>query len=378
MPAKSKYVGFPRMVMEAGELRVFLPEFIQQLTQLGFEVFIEEGYGSRSGFTFDDYQLGNPLVYICSRQEAFQQDIVIILRSPRKEDFELIPKGTCLISMLHYPTRPERIKKLLHRGIRAISLDSIVDDNNIRMIENMHAVAWNGLEAAFNVLENQFPSLMRDDGAPWHVLVLGTGMVGKYAVDAAVKLGNIERYNDHIHHEGPGGVAISVGRSLTCKPEWMERLFRNTDVLVDATQRREPSKPVVPNAWLAWLPPHAVVVDLSVDPYLLDNDPPTVRGIEGIPIGNLDKYVFLPEDSDWGLTVPGSIPSQERRTTITCYSWPGIHPEACMRHYSRQLYLFMEVLAEKDYDELSLSGKYFERALCRATLREWISSKQLT
>jgi alanine dehydrogenase len=378
MPAKSNHIGFPRMVMEAGERRVFLPEFMQQLTQLGFEIFIEEGYGSRSGFTFEDYQLANPMVQSCSRAEAFQQDIVIILRSPREEDFDLIPKGTCLISMLHYPTRPERVKKVRRCGIRAISMDSIVDDNNIRLVENMHAVAWNGLEAAFDVLEDHFSGLRREGDTPWHVLVIGTGMVGKYAVDAGVKLGNIERYNDHIQNGGPGGITVSVGRSLSSKAEWVERLFRQTDILVDASQRRDPSKPVVPNAWLAWLPSHAVVVDLAVDPYLLDGKPPTVRGIEGIPIGNLDKYVFLPEDPDWDLTVPKSIPSKERRTTITCYSWPGIHPEACMRHYGRQLYPFLEVLAEKDYVELSLSGKYFERALCRATLREWIKSQEMT
>jgi len=363
--------------MEAGELRVFLPEFEQQLTQLGFDVFIEEGYGSRSGFTHDDYQLGNPCVQFCSRQEVFSRDIVIILRSPREEDFDCIPAGTILISMLHYPTRSRRVERVRRGGIRAISMDSIVDDNNERMVENMQAVAWNGLEAAYDVLGERFPGLRRADGAPWQVLVLGTGMVGKIALDAGVKLGNIERYNDHILHGGPGGISTGVGRSLSGNVDWMGRLIRQSDILVDATQRRDPSRPVVPNAWLGWLPDHAVVVDLAVDPYLLDDDPPTVRGVEGIPVGNLDKYVFQPGDPDWDLTVPASIPSRERRTTITCYSWPGIHPEACMRHYARQLYPFMEILAQKDYDQLSMSGNYLERALCRATLRDFLRGREI-
>ena len=39
-------------------------------------------------------------------------------------------------------------------------------------------------------------------------------MVGRYAIDAATKLGNIERNNDHIEAGGPGAIALSVGRNL--------------------------------------------------------------------------------------------------------------------------------------------------------------------
>jgi alanine dehydrogenase len=125
---------------------------------------------------------------------------------------------------------------------------------------------------------------------------------------------------------------------------------------------------------IAWLPEHSVIVDLAVDPYTLDVKPPVVRGIEGIPQGNLNKYVFYPSDADWENTVPDSILSQNRRVTVTCYSWPGIHPEACMRHYAQQLEPLMEVLVRKGYEGLSLQGEYFERALYRATLRAWMES----
>jgi alanine dehydrogenase len=45
-----------------------------------------------------------------------------------------------------------------------------------------------------------------------------------------------------------------------------------------------------------------------------------------------------------------------------------------MRHYAQQLIPLMEVLAEKDYADLTLEGGYFERALQRATLTAWIKS----
>ncbi len=232
-------VGFPRMQKEPGEKRVFLPEFIQFFAEKGVTVKIEEGYGSRSGFTFDDYQLGNPRVHSTSREIAFAQDLVIILRSPTPDEMLMLKRGAILFSMMHYPTRPLRVARLRDLGIQAISMDSVVDDNNIRMVENMKAVAWNGLETAYDVLEKRWPNLCRPDGKPIQTLVLGTGMVGKHAVDAATKLGNIERNNEHILRSGNGAIALTVGRNTSTNPALMEELFRSCDILVDATQRRE-------------------------------------------------------------------------------------------------------------------------------------------
>jgi alanine dehydrogenase len=364
-------IGFPRMKKEAGERRVFLPEFIQSLANQGAEVSLEEGYGSRSGFTLDDYEQGNPNVHMCDRAETFKKDFVIVLRSPLLDEFHLLGAHSCLISMLHFPTRPKRVRLLKELGARAISMDCIVNDRNIRLMEDMKAVAWNGLEVAFDLLEKRIPNLSKADGTPFQVLVIGTGMVGKHAVDAATKLGNIERNNDHLQAGGMGSLAISVGRNLTNRTEIMQGLIQKSDVLVDAAQRRDPSHPVVPNDWLAWLPEHAVVTDLSVDPYTMDVDPPVVRGVEGIPQGNLDQYIFEPEDSHWMDTIPASIPSTDRRTTVSCYSWPGIHPEASMLHYASQLEPLMSVLLAKGYDHLSLDGDYFERALYRAAINSW-------
>jgi alanine dehydrogenase len=364
-------IGFPRMKKEAGERRVFLPDFIQFLIRHGADVFLEEGYGSRSGYTFDDYQRGDRAVHMCGSEDAYRKDIVLILRSPTLAEAELIPSGTCLISMLHYPTRPRRVERLKELGIKSISLDSIVNDNNMRLVENMKAVAWNGLEVAFDLLEKCWPNLDPGEGRPIRVLVLGTGMVGKHAVDAGSKLGNIERNNEHILAGGPGAVVTVVGRNASANPQLIKQLLANADILVDATQRRDTSQPVVPNEWIACLPEHAVVVDLAVDPYLLECDPPVVRGIEGIPQGNLNQFVFYPNDPAWDKTVPAAVPSRHRRTTVTCYSWPGIHPEASMLHYAQQLEPLMQVLLAVGYDGLSPDGDYFERALYRATLKAW-------
>ena len=365
-----KSIGFPRMEHEKGEKRVFLPDFIQYVSKLCDQVVIEEGYGSRSGFDHADYRQGNIKVSFGSRQDAFDQDMVLILRSPDK-DFERMNSDTILMSMLHYHTRPNRIQLFHEMALKTLSLDSIVNDNDVRLVENMKAVAWNGLEVAFGLLEEHWPDLIRPDGKPIQALLLGTGMVGKHAVDAAVHLGNIERNNHHLALNGPGAVCNAVGRNLTYHLDEMIPLLEEVDILIDATQRRNPSQPVIPNDLIQYLPAHAILVDLSVDPYIPEAHPPVVRGIEGIPRGNLDKYIFQPEDPDWEDTIVEGVPTEHRRTAVTCYSWPGFHPEACMTHYAQQLHPLMPVIFEKGYDGKSLEGGYFERALYRSTLKAW-------
>ncbi len=47
----------------------------------------------------------------------------------------------------------------------------------------MRAVAWNGLEIAFDIFEERWHDLRKPDNSPFRVLILGTGMVGKQAVE---------------------------------------------------------------------------------------------------------------------------------------------------------------------------------------------------
>ncbi|MCZ6696851.1 MAG: alanine dehydrogenase [Acidobacteria bacterium] len=366
--------GFPRMMQEGGEKRVFMPELVRTLTGLGLNVYLEEGYGTRSDLTAGDYRREEESVHACSRADAFGQDIVFLLRSPQDAEFELLKPGACLVSMLHFPTRPLRVEFLKRLEINAISLDGIANDVGVRLVENMKAVAWNGLEAAFRVLERKSPERLKPGEEPLRVVVLGTGMVGRHALDAATKMGNRGRNNKHMADGAPGVLAIGAGRNITARPATVERLFRDTDILVDASQRSDPSKPIVPNEWIGWLPRHAVIADLAVDPYILEATPPIVRGVEGIPQGDLDKHIFLAGDPEWERGVPPSIPATHRRAVVSCYSWPGIYPDACMRHYGQQLDPMLEPLVRLGYDGLSAVGGYFERALYRGTLRCWLAS----
>jgi alanine dehydrogenase len=366
-------VGLPRMHREPNERRDFLPPLVGLLAAAGAEVHVESGIGSGMGYTDLDYTAVSPDVVVSDEEDCYRQDVVLVLRAPEGK-YGKMRRGATLVSMLHFSTRPARVRMLRDMGIDAISLDLIRDDNGRRMVENLRSVAWNGIASAFAALERTWPELAGPRHATVKVLIMGAGRVGRHAVEFATKYGDDAR-NERLTRAGlPGVEVITAGRNLTSDSEYLKGRLLMTDLLVDATARRDPSQPIVPNPWLALLPSHAVICDLSVDPYLLDAAPRIVRGIEGIPQGNLDQWEFAPADPAWD-QLPAGVPTGERRTVVTCYSWPGVRAEPCMHVYGSQLAPLLETLITAGgLDGISGEGRYHERALWRGSLRGWFAS----
>jgi alanine dehydrogenase len=365
-------VGFPRMHKEPSERRDFLPPLIGLLVANGAEVHVESGIGSGMGYSDLDYSMLSPDVHVSDEEDAYRQDIVVVLRAPEGR-YELLRRGATLVSMLHFATRPARVAMLCDLGIDAVSLDNVANEDGRRLVENLRSVAWNGIAAAFAALERTWPDLRTPGRSTVKVSVMGAGRVGRHAVAFATKYGDDAR-NDAFARMGlPGVEVVTLGRNLTGDAAYLRGRLALTDVLVDATARRDPSTPLVPNDWIALLPEHAVICDLAVDPYLLDAEPRIVRGIEGIPQGDLDQWEFAPDDPAWEL-LPPEIPTTERRTVVSCYSWPGVRPEPCMHVYGSQLAPLLELLViAGGLDGIHPQGSYFERALWRGSLRGWLA-----
>jgi len=362
--------GLARMHYETGERRDFLPDFVARLQHGGADILIEEGYGSGMGYSEQDYLQAASQIHIGSAEEVFQQDYVLVLRCPKDAQIKQMKPGACLISMLHYPTRPKRVGLLQALGLEAVSLDTVKDDTGRRLVENLRSVAWNGIEAAFDVLERTYPGpgFESPERPPIRVVLLGAGAVGIQVVQAAARYGNTARHRRLAEQGIPGVQVTTLEYDSTRHEHIMRPILEATDILVDATQRPDPTQPVIPNPWVGWLPPHSVLLDLSVDPYDCSVDPPYVKGIEGIPQGDLDQYKFSPDDPIYN-NMPVCFDITHRRHAVSCYSWPGIYPNSCMEIYGKQILPILRIIQERGgVQNVRPNGHYFERAVSRARL----------
>ncbi|MGH2776051.1 MAG: hypothetical protein ACRDJT_11570 [Actinomycetota bacterium] len=368
-------VGLPRMHREAGERRDFLPSFVAALDAAGAEeIVVERGYGSGMGIDESAYSAASSRLVVGDLDDCLTQEAVMQIRCLHESHFEELRAGTILLSMMHYTTRPGRVHRLAELGIRAIGMDGLIDETGRRLVENLTAVAGNGVESAFKELAGLYPDFHDSRRPEVRVTVLGSGAVGSHVVRAASRYGDPD-LRDALVTKGVKGVEVRVvDYDLTGHESYMRSLLATTDLLVDATQRHDSASHVIPNRWLADMPAHAVLLDLSVDPYNFSVTPPIVKGIEGMPQGSLDQFVFYPDDSAYE-ELDASVSTENRRVSLSCYSWPGRHPRECMEVYCAQLEPFLNALLNKPADEWDVASKsLYERALARAELSRWLES----
>jgi alanine dehydrogenase len=362
-----KTIGFPRMHKEANEKRDFLPEFFEKLLDYPTEIFLESGYGESMGYIEQDYLDKNPKIKFVSNKECYLKDMVVVLRCPDLYELEYMREGSTLVSMLHYPTRKKRVKFLKERNIFGVSMDAIRNDLMDRIVVDYKGTSGNGMNIAFYELAKNMQK-SEISSRPLNVSIIGMGMVGLMAARSAGKYGSSE--NEAIFkNKGLKPVMVNMlSRNITSEKSIMENILSKTDILVDASNRDDATKYIVDNSQLASLPEHAVILDLSVDPYMEDIQPIQVKAIEGIPTGTLDKYVFYPQDKEY-LDIPEAVSTYNRRTVIGCNAWPGINPKSCMKLYGIQLLPMIKLLITSDKTEFSDNhDNFFARAIYRSTL----------
>lgn len=365
-------VGLPRMHKERGERRDFLPTFVAALERAGASAIVaEDGYGAGLGLGPGDYLTAAPSLRFGSYDECLTQDVVVVIRCPDEADLCAMRPGAVLLSMLHFPTRPRRVELLVGRGIVGVSMDGIVDETGLRLVEDLEGVAWNGTREAFRRIRRTHPRFAHPERRPLHVTCLGSGRVGGWAVHASTRYGEPGLREELAVRQVPGVEVTVVDFDLTWHEDYMRARLGATDLLIDATHRRDPTRPVVPNGWLAELPDDAVILDLAADPYDFAADPPYVKGIEGTPHGDLDQWAFEPDDPAYA-ALEGRVDTRDRRFALSCYSWPGLEPARCMRRYGEQLEPIVELVLGVSPERWSVTaGSHVERAVARAEVTRW-------
>ncbi len=358
-----KNIGFPKMHKEINEKRSFLPAFFGEFKECDIEIWLEHDYGKEMGFTEEDYLKGNGNIIFDTKEVIYSKDIVMVLRAPINEELKIMKRGSVLISMLHYITRETRNAFMEKLGIVSFSMDSMVDDDNRRVVVNNYGTSFNGAKIAIEQLENELGDASID--RPINIAIIGMGEIGLTVARAFKDLSN-ERLNK-LKDEYNGLKITMLTRSITGNSKLLIEELRNADILVDASSRNDTSKYIVENRMIKELPAHAIILDITADPYDFEKQPPQFKAIEGIPTGTLDQIVFKTDDEAYE-ELKDRMAVIDKRTVVSCNAWPGVAPITSMELYGRQLLPIIKVLINKGHENLNVNSKiYYERILYRSS-----------
>ena len=197
-------VAVPREIRD-GEKRVALvPDIINKLTKLGYDVVIESGAGVHAQATDELFTAAGATVK--SGNVISDADVVLSVTSLTPAQISSLKKGAVTISFLSPVTAVDSIDAAVTAGVTAFSLELVP---RISRAQSMDALTSQALCAGFaqpgqcagyraalvgaELSPRFFPMLMTAAGTvtPAQVLVLGAGVAGLQAIATARRLGAV-------------------------------------------------------------------------------------------------------------------------------------------------------------------------------------------
>ena len=182
--------------IKAGEKRVALvPDIINKLTRLGYEVVIQSGAGDNSQGTDAAYTAAGATVV--KGDVLSGADVVLSVQPLTPAQMATLKKGAITISFLSTVTAVDSIDAAIKAGVTSFSLELVP---RISRAQSMDALTSQALCAGYRAVlvgaemsPRFFPLLMTAAGTvtPAQVLVLGAGVAGLQAIATARRLGAV-------------------------------------------------------------------------------------------------------------------------------------------------------------------------------------------
>ena len=185
-------IGVPSEV-KAQESRVGLtPSSVQELTNHGHDVLVQDNAGFGAGFENADYEKAGAKIALTAGDVFNDSDMIVKVKEPQSEEVNMLRENQILFTYLHLSAAPELTKGLVATKSICIAYETVTDENNrLPLLAPMSAVAGRmSIQAGAHSLEKpQGGRGLLIGGAPGvnpgNVLILGGGVVGENAATIA-------------------------------------------------------------------------------------------------------------------------------------------------------------------------------------------------
>ena len=304
-------IGVPKEIKEK-EFRVgIVPSGVKALVHAGHTVLIENGAGSGSGITDEQYSAAGAGLAASAPEVWAKADLVMKVKEPLPPEYPLLRPNLILYTYLHLAPLPELTQVLLDSRVIGVAYETVRLDNGfLPLLTPMSQVAGRmAIQVGAHFLEKEAGGrgvlLAGVPGvAPGHVTILGSGTVGTNAAQMAM---------------GLGAEVTMLGRNLRRLAE-LDDLFRGrlvtlassrhiikeelakADLVVGAVLAPGARAPkLISRAMLGLMRPGAVIVDVAIDQGgCTETSRPTYHSDPVYTVDNIIHYCVA--------NMPGAVP----------------------------------------------------------------------
>ncbi len=288
-------IGVPRETY-AGEKRVAtVPDVVEKLVKLGFQVSVEAGAGAAANFGDDAYRAAGAGIAATAAELYGAADIVFKVRGPGPEEITLLKPGTTLVSFIWPAQNPELMQALADRKLTVLAIDAL--PRQLSRAQKMDALTsmasisgYRAVIEAANAFGRFFNGQVTAAGKipPARVFIAGAGVAGLAAIGTAANLGAIVRANDtraevadqvvslggefvkvDYEEEGSGGGGYAKVMSegfQQAQREMYAREAKDADIII--TTALIPGKPapkLITAEMVRSMKPGSVIVDMAAE-----------------------------------------------------------------------------------------------------------------
>ena len=267
-------IGIPKEVKNLENRVALVRAGVRTLIAHGHELVVQKGAGLGSGISDEEYS-SNGAKIVDTAKEAWDADMVIKVKEPQKEEFELMRPGLFLFTYLHLANEPDLTHELIKRKVRAIAYETIqLSDGTLPLLRPMSEVAGRMApqigahyleksQGGLGILLGGTPGVARGK-----VTIIGGGVAGANAAKIAVGLGArvtiIERSQKRLEYLDD--IFGSNVNTLASNPITIEDSVIRSDLVIGSilVPGAKASK-LVTRQHVEAMRPGTVLVDIAID-----------------------------------------------------------------------------------------------------------------
>jgi alanine dehydrogenase len=268
-------VGIPKEIKNR-EYRVSAtPDCVRAYKRAGHEVLVQRGAGVGAGFEDAEYEQAGARMIVEARDVFSQADMIVKVKEPLAEEYELLRPGQLLFTYLHLAAVPSLAEALKRKQVTAIAYETIqLEDGSLPCLTPMSAIAGRlAVQEGAKYLEKPYggrgvllggvPGVQRG-----RVVILGGGVVGTHAAKMAVGLGADVTILE-LSQRRLGELDDLFGgrvQTLVSNEGNLVRSLANADLVIGAVLLTGALAPkLIRREHLAHMLPGSLIVDVAID-----------------------------------------------------------------------------------------------------------------